>query len=317
MTPDSLSQPEASLPTRPTESVDRLAIGAALVTVVLWASAFVGIRAVAVDLSPGSIALGRLLVGALSLGILVALRPRVRPTRRELALVIAIGLVWFAAYNLALNEAERNVDAGTAAMLTNTGPIFIAIFAGLFLGEGFPSRLLIGCVIAFAGTLVIGLATSTASQVAGNPSLGIALCLVAALAYAAGVTLQKPAVRRIPAYEVTWLACLAGAIACLPFAPSLVREVAAADPVNVAWLGYLGLFPTAIGFTTWAWALRRTPAGRLGSMTYLVPPVAIVLGGLLLGETPAPMAIVGGVLCIAGVAVARTTRSLVPRWRPA
>ena len=301
---------------QPAPAIDRLALGAALVTIVLWASAFVGIRAVAGDLTPGSIALGRLVVGAISLGVLVAVRPWVWPNRRELALIIAVGLVWFAGYNLALNEAERNVDAGTAAMLVNTGPIFIAIFAGLFLAEGFPPRLLVGCVIAFTGTLVIGLATS-GQHVAGYVTLGIALCIVAALAYAAGVTLQKPAVRRIPAHEVTWLACVVGAVACLPFAPTLVREVGAADPANLAWLVYLGLFPTAIGFTTWAFALRRTTAGRLGSMTYLVPPVAIVLGWLLLGEAPAPVAIVGGALCLAGVVVARTTRTMLPRLRPA
>ena len=297
--------------------VDRLAIAAALITVVLWASAFVGIRAVAADLSPGSIAFGRLLVAAISLSPLVVLRSWIRPTGRELALIAGFGLVWFAVYNLALNEAERNVDAGTAAMLVNTGPIFIAIFAGLFLGEGFPARLLLGCVVAFAGTLIIGFATSSAGGVAGNAPLGIALCLVAALAYAAGVTLQKPAVRRIPAHEVTWLACIVGAVACLPFAPGLVRELGAAEPANAVWLVYLGLFPTAIGFTTWAFALSRTPAGRLGSTTYLVAPVVIVLGWLLLGEAPAPLAIVGGAMCIVGVAVARSTRAFLPRLRPA
>jgi drug/metabolite transporter (DMT)-like permease len=300
-------------------SVDRLAIGAALVTVVLWASAFVGIRAAAIDFTPGSIALGRLLIGSVALGILVAVRPWTRPTRRELALIVGSGLIWFAVYNLALNEAERNVDAGTAAMLVNTGPIFIAIMAGLFLGEGFPGRLLLGCVVAFVGTLIIGFATTSGGggQVAGDASLGIALCIVAALAYAAGVTLQKPAVRRVPAYEVTWLACVTGAIACLPFAPSLVREVEVAGPTNIAWLVYLGLFPTAIAFTTWAYALRRMPAGRLGSMTYLVPPFVIVMGWLLLGEAPTPLAIAGGILCIAGVAVARSTRSFVPSLRTA
>jgi drug/metabolite transporter (DMT)-like permease len=300
-------------------SIDRLAIGAALVTVVLWASAFVGIRAAAIDFTPGSIALGRLLIGSVALGILVAVRPWTRPTRRELALIVGSGLIWFAVYNLALNEAERNVDAGTAAMLVNTGPIFIAIMAGLFLGEGFPGRLLLGCVVAFVGTLIIGFATTSGGggQVAGDASLGIALCIVAALAYAAGVTLQKPAVRRVPAYEVTWLACVTGAIACLPFAPSLVREVEVAGPTNIAWLVYLGLFPTAIAFTTWAYALRRMPAGRLGSMTYLVPPFVIVMGWLLLGEAPTPLAIAGGILCIAGVAVARSTRSFVPSLRTA
>jgi drug/metabolite transporter (DMT)-like permease len=298
------------------QPVDRLALAAALTTVVLWASAFVGIRAVATDLTPGSIALARLLIGSIALGILVAARPWVTPTRRELTLIVASGLIWFVVYNLALNEAERNVDAGTAAMLVNTGPIFIAIMAGLFLGEGFPGRLLLGCVIAFAGTLIIGFATST-GEVSGNTSLGIALCIVAAFAYAAGVTLQKPAVRRVPGHQVIWLACLTGAIVCLPFAPDLIREGSVAAPTNIAWLVYLGLFPTAIAFTTWAFALSRTPAGRLGATTYLVPPVVIVMGWLLLGEVPPPLAIAGGVLCIAGVAVARSTRSFALKLRAA
>jgi drug/metabolite transporter (DMT)-like permease len=297
-------------------SIDRLALAAALTTVVLWASAFVGIRAVATDLTPGSITLGRLLVGSIALGALVAVRPWVTPTRRELALIVGSGLIWFVVYNLALNEAERNVDAGTAAMLVNTGPIFIAIMAGAFLGEGFPGRLLLGCAIAFVGTLIIGFATSTGAVI-GDPSLGIVLCIVAAFAYAAGVTLQKPAVRRIPGHQVTWLACVTGAIACLPFASDLINEVVVARPTNLAWLVYLGLFPTAIAFTTWAFALSRTPAGRLGAMTYLVPPVVIVMSWLLLGESPPPLAIAGGVLCIAGVVVARSRRSLMPRLRTA
>ena len=127
---------------RSVPGIDRLALGAALVTVVLWASAFVGIRAVAVDLTPGSIALGRLAIGTLVLGVLVMLRPWQRPSRRDLILIVASGLLWFAFYNLALNEAERNVDAGTASMLVNMGPIFLALLAGLFLGEGLPARLL-------------------------------------------------------------------------------------------------------------------------------------------------------------------------------
>jgi drug/metabolite transporter (DMT)-like permease len=68
---------------------------------------------------------------------------------------------------------------------------------------------------------------------------------------------------------------------------------------------YLGAFPTAIGFTTWAYALARTSAGRLGATTYLVPPVAILLSWLLLGETPAGLALLGGLLCIGGVYVTR------------
>ena len=103
---------------------------------------------------------------------------------------MASGLLWFAFYNVALNEAERNVDAGTASMLTNAGPILIAVFAGLFLHEGFPPRLSAGIAVAFAGTLIIGFASSSSPVPGGNAQLGILLCVAAATAYAGGVTLQ-------------------------------------------------------------------------------------------------------------------------------
>jgi drug/metabolite transporter (DMT)-like permease len=292
--------------------IDRRAALAAGVTVILWASAFVGIRDLADAFSPGSIALGRLVIGAALLGILV-LRRGWRPVgRRDLLLIAASGVLWLAGYNLALNEAERHVDAGTASMLVNTGPILIALFAGLFLGEGLPGRLLFGLGIAFAGAVVIGVATQQASG-AGTSLLGIGLCLVAAVAYALGVTIQKPATRSVSALQLTWIAFVVGMLVCLPFLPGLVGDVSAvaatsSGPTKLGWLVYLGVFPTTIGFTTWAYALSRTTAGRLGITTYLIPPVAIAIAWFLLGEAPPPLALVGGALCIAGVVVVRSPR---------
>lgn len=295
--------------------IDRRAIVAAGIAVVLWASAFVGIRDVADTFSPGSLALGRLGIGALSLGAFVLLRGWTPVSRRDLALIVASGLLWFALYNVVLNDAERHVDAGTASMLVNTGPIFLGLFAGLFLGEGLPRRLLVGLAIAFAGSVVVGLATSSPTTGTTTSIYGVVLCIVAAVAYAAGVTLQKPAVRAVPALQVTWLACLTGFIACLPFAPSLLSEVSSATLPKIGWVVYLGVFPTAIGFTTWTYALRRTTAGRLGATTYLVPPVVIAMAWLLLGEVPPPLSLVGGAICIAGVIVVRTPTLRLPGRR--
>jgi drug/metabolite transporter (DMT)-like permease len=106
---------------------------------------------------------------------------------------------------------------------------------------------------------------------------------------------------------MTWLAASAGALACLPFAGSLWTDARSARPSAVAWTVYLGIVPTAIGFIAWAWALSRTTAGRMGSTTYLVTPIAIVLGWLVLGETPPVLALLGGALCLVGVVVARRT----------
>jgi drug/metabolite transporter (DMT)-like permease len=284
---------------------DWLALGAALVTVALWASAFVGIRAVIDDFSPGALAVGRLLTGAAVLAVVVAIRRPARPSRRAVPFIVASGVLWFALYTVTLNAAERYVDAGTASMLVNVGPILIAILGGLFLAEGFPPRLFVGSAVAFAGAAVIGLATS-ASSTSSDPTLGIALCLLAAVAYAVGVVLQKPAVRDTPALTVTWLACTVGAVVLVPFAPALVEETRSAAPESVAWMLYLGVFPTAVAFTTWAFALSRTTAGRLGSTTYLVPAIAIVLGWIILGEAPPVAAILGGAIAIGGVVIARS-----------
>ena len=131
------------------------------------------------------------------------------------------------------------------------------------------------------------------------------LCLVAALAYAGGVLTQKPVLRRVSALQVTWLACSVGALACLPFAPALLREIGQADLSAVGWAVYLGVFPTALAFTTWAYALARTTAGRMGATTYLVPPLTVLMGWAVLGEIPPALALLGGMLCLVGVAVTR------------
>jgi drug/metabolite transporter (DMT)-like permease len=291
--------------------LDRRALAAAGITVIFWASAFVGIRDVADTFSPTSIALGRMAVAAAALGAVVLTQGWTRVSRRDVGLIVVSGLLWDGLYMVALNEAERHVDAGTASMLVNTGPIFIGLFAGLFLGEGLPRRLLLGIAIAFIGSVIVGIATSSPTAGVQASSTGVVLCIIAALAYAAGVTLQKPVLGRVPALQVTWLACLTAVIALLPFGPTLGAEASVAALPKIGWIVFLGLFPTALGFTTWAYALRRTSAGRLGATTYLVPPVVIAMAWLLLGEVPPPLALIGGAICVGGVVVVRTPRL---RW---
>lgn len=124
----------------PSTQRHRLAAVAAVITVVLWASAFVGIRMVADDYSPGALAFGRITVAALVLSVIAARYRRPLPRGKPLGLIAAYGAVWFAGYTVILNQAEHHLDAGTAAMLVNVAPILVAVVAGLFLGEGFLER---------------------------------------------------------------------------------------------------------------------------------------------------------------------------------
>ncbi|HYK32091.1 MAG TPA: DMT family transporter [Streptosporangiaceae bacterium] len=277
---------------------------AGLVTVVLWGSAFVAIRVADKSLSPGTIALGRLVVSTAILSVVALVRREPLPARRDVLAIAAYGVLWLGVYSFTLNTAERHVDAGTSAMIINTGPLLIALLAGMFLGEGFPRRLFAGCAIAFGGGLLIGLGAIESGTRSG---LGVGLCVVAAVAYASAVIVQKPVLARVSPFLVTWLGCAAATVACLPFAPMLVSQVVTSGTAAIGWVIYLGVAPTALGFATWAFALRRTSAGRTGALNYLIPVVAILLGWALLGEVPPWLAIAGGVVCLVGVYVARRT----------
>ena len=285
---------------------------AVIVTLLAWASAFVVIRGVAPHVPGGALALGRLLVGTVALAVVALLQRRwMRPTAREWVQIAVYGIAWFGAYNVALNIAEHSLDAGTTAMIVGAGPILIALGAGLFLGEGIPKWLAIGAGVAFVGVILIGLATSL-TTVKGIDPIGVVWSLVAAVTYTIGVLVQKPAIRRLPAGQVTFMGCAIGMIVCLPFLGQLVSSLVGAPVSAVLGIVYLGLVPTAIGFSAWAYALQRTPAGRLSVSTYIVPAIAIVLALIFFGEVPAPLAILGGAICLAGVAISRRRSGVRP-----
>ncbi|WP_026455437.1 DMT family transporter [Saccharomonospora iraqiensis] len=274
------------------------------VTVVLWASAFVAIRAVGHDLSPAPLALLRLAVASVVLTVLVTVSrrrlPRVPRGRVPLLLTAAYGVLWLAGYTVALNGAEQHLDAGTAALLVNISPLLVAFAAGALLGEGLPRPLLIGALVGLGGVAVIGLGSDGRGD-----RVGVLLCLLAAVLYAAGVVIQKITLRRVDGATVTWFGCLVATAALLPFTPTLLAELGSAPPAAVLGAVYLGAFPTAIGFSTWAYALRRTDAGRLAATTYAVPAVSVLLSWAVLHEVPTVYGFVGGAVCLIGVAIAR------------
>nr|WSW57743.1 DMT family transporter [Streptomyces sp. NBC_00998] len=281
-----------------------LTVAAVSFTVCAWASAFVSIRSAGDAYSPGALALGRLLAASVVLAALLLIRRQGLPPRGARRGILISGLVWFCGYTVALNWGERLVDAGTAALLVNTGPILMALLAARLLGEALPPRLLAGMAVSFVGAVVVGLSMSSGGD--GSTSvLGVVLCLLAAVAYASGVIAQKPALSFGTPLQITAYSCLTGTAACLPFAGQLFEELPRAPVSATLNMVYLGVVPTALAFTTWTYALARMPAGKLGATTYAVPAIVVLLSWALLGEVPAWLTLLGGVLCLAGVAVSR------------
>ncbi len=294
---------------------DRRSLLAAAVTVFLWASAFVAIRSAGAHYSPGALALGRLFSGAVVLVAFLLVRREGLPPRAAWPGIAASGVLWFGVYMVALNWGEQEVDAGTAAMVVNVGPVLIALLGGWLLKEGFRPRVLAGIAVSFSGAVVVGFSMSGG----GHASvLGVLLCVVAAATYAVGVVCQKPALRHGSALQVTTFGCLVGMVACVPFAGQLVSQLGTAPVSATLNVVYLGVFPTGLAFTTWAYALARTSAAQMGATTYAVPALVVLMSWLLLDEVPGWVTFLGGALCLAGVAVSRVrSRKPAPVSEPA
>jgi drug/metabolite transporter (DMT)-like permease len=289
---------------RTSATTDWRTMAAVVTTVVAWASAFVSIRSAGHDYTAGALALGRMLVATIAVMALLVLRREGLPDRRAWPGILIGGVLWFGLYMVALNWAEQRVDAGTAAMLIGIGPILIALLSARMLGEGLPRPLVTGLAVAFAGTALVGYSQSGGGSA---PILGVLACVVAAIAYAVGVVAQKPALRHASALQVTAFSCLVATVACLPFSGQLVDGIVHAPAGATANMIYLGLVPSALAFTTWTYALARTTAGKMGATTYAVPAIVVAMSWLLLGEVPGWLTIVGGALCLAGVAISRRT----------
>jgi drug/metabolite transporter (DMT)-like permease len=291
---------------------DRRSLLAAAVTVFLWASAFVAIRSAGEHYSPGALALGRLLAGSIVLVAFLLVRGEGWPRRGAWPGIVTSGVLWFGLYMVALNWGEQEVDAGTAAMVVNVGPVLIALLSGWLLKEGFKPRVLAGIAVSFAGAVVVGF--SMAGD--GHASVLGLLCVVAAITYAIGVVSQKPALRHGSALQVTTFGCLVGTVACLPFAGQLISQVSTAPVSATLNVVYLGVFPTGLAFTTWAYALARTTASQMGATTYAVPALVVLMSWVVLDELPGWITFLGGALCLAGVAVSRTRKPVTPAPEP-
>ena len=285
-----------------------LPLAAVAFTLLTWASAFVAIRHLGATVPPGSLSLGRLLVAVAVLGLMVVRLWRRRghsrlPTRREWRLVALGGASWIGVYNLTLNESERRIDAGTAALLVQIGPILVALLATLVLGERMTRWLLIGLAVGFGGVVLIARASSSGGN---GDLLGVLLGVVAALTFAVGVITQKKLLTSgMTALEMTFWYYVVGLIVCLPWAGELVGVAADASVSDVFWVVWLGVFPSAIAFVTWAYALSHSDAGKFALSTFLVPFITTLIAWLLLSEVPPVMAFVGGTLCVVGVLITR------------
>ncbi|HEY9499595.1 MAG TPA: DMT family transporter [Terrimesophilobacter sp.] len=269
---------------------------AGLVVVVVWASSYPAIRVAAPELGVLGLTFVRLAVATVAL-LLIAPILKVRmPARRDLPFILGCGFCGMAGYQVLLNWGELQVPAGTASIIVAAAPLVsVAIAAGVF-GERLTWLKIAGSGVAIAGVAMVTLARS-------GLSLSTAVWIIVAAMVVQGVyhPLTKPLLTRYTGLEVATYGMVAGAVMVLPALPFVWSELLTASAP--AWWSavYLGLFPSALGFVLWGFAVARLPMTASTSLLYLLPPVAVFIAWVWLGELPFASELLGGGVVLLGV----------------
>jgi drug/metabolite transporter (DMT)-like permease len=276
-----------------------VAVAIAIATIV-WGSAFVGIRAVLPYFSPTELASVRFVIAAIILGAIVFRRIRRWDVPRRAWLPLIFGGVFgIAVYHGLLNWGMRRVDAASAAFIINTGPLFTALLARWFLQERLRWAHWTGLAVAFTGVALIA---SSRGPVRANGIWFLAI-LASAFLQSCFFVITRRLSGTLTSLQLTVLSIFIATSSLLPFLWNGVLAFTRAPWTAEAWLVWLGVGPSALAYFAWAYVLKHLPAGQATLFLFLVPLVSMTLGYVMLGEKLTLIGLLGGAVCLIGVAL--------------
>ena len=294
-------------PSRPSTAAVAVAL---LIVYVVWGSTYLGI-AIMIETLPPLLAAGfrYATAGLLMLGALVAharlwrgAAPLERLTGAHWRSAFIVGTLLLLGGNGGVVLAELYIPSGIAAVLIAAMPIWLALFDAVSTRRR-PSRLVVGGLL--AGIVGVVLLLAPVDEFDRINPLGIGLCLLAEISWAAGSIYARRVSLSRSALLGTGLEMLAGGI-MLMLAGGLLGEVGRTnvDEFSVRSLvavAYMIVFGSILAFTAYTWLLANVPVSTVGTYTYVNPIVAVALGAVILREPITPRTLIASAIIIGAV----------------
>lgn len=283
--------------------MNKRAFTLAFITVTFWGAGFAAIRAGLLGgYTAGHLMVYRYLIASF-LFLLYALYPKSNfklPQKNDVLLIFVLGIVGIFFYHFGVTYGQLTISAGTTSMIVGSAPIFTTLIAVFILKERMEWYGWVGLAVGFIGVTLITFGSSGATF---SFSTGLFLVFFATISTSFFFVFQKTLLGKYDPIHLAAYFTWAGTIPMLMFLPGLWNTIQGATlEANLSAI-FIGIFPAAVSYATWAVALSIGNVSSVSSMLYLEPPIAIIIAWIWLSELPSVLSMVGGFIAISSVAI--------------
>lgn len=278
----------------------------------IWGSTYLAIRFAIETLPPFLMAGVRFLLAGTILYLWARLRGDTAPKRKQWGAALIVGGLLLLGGNGGVVWAEQHVPTGLTALLIATEPLWIVLLDWLRPGGIRPSRAVsVGLVLGFCGTIFL----VAPGKLGGShvDTIGAVVLIAAAWSWATGSLYSRGS--RLPSSPILSAGMQmvsGGALLILAGLGTGEWSHFALQTVSLKSLlamGYLLVFGSLVGFTSYSWLLRVTTAAKASTYAYVNPLVAVFLGWSLAGEQITMRVILAAAVIVVAVAIITTQQS--------
>ncbi|MDD3012166.1 MAG: EamA family transporter [Candidatus Gastranaerophilales bacterium] len=275
-----------------------------------WASAYTAIQIGLQGFSPESLALMRFFIASIILGVYVLFKKISPPDIKDVPLLFVCGFMGISLYHLTLNWGQTFITAGSASMILDSYPIFVAILSSFILKESINFVKWLGIIVSFLGIILIGIGEGAGVVI----SPGVLFVLVSTISLSLFDVIQKKLLKKYTPLELTSYFIWSGTFFLMFFSGSLIKDFKTASVLSISSVIYLGVIPGAVAYLVWSKLLSKYPITNISTVFYIVPVFAILIAFVCLNEIPSFISIVGGMIALSGVVVVNYADKIKSRF---